>query len=474
MVGVIFQNLFPLFFSAYCSAHAAAMRPGDSIPEHLTGLPELLRLLTTARFLSVGQKSAMPRHIVSTMQLRRAFPGAVETELKVYSVHRISRPGLRTTQPTILWSLPSMPAAKAASPTRCPPRRLCPVPLVQGDLEGAWNFNILVSGTGAGWMHGKLAVDNTGAVTFDSFLDSAGNTLPPAYLFPALFLNPTGHVRDANAGNANFKGIMAASRKMIVGNASPDGASQLLAILQKQVPGITFSNSGDIQGFGNTGGGGRRFIYNQISSGSNQEWEFAAGQIGRDQKIEYTTFTAPSNPVKPGAKASILNIDGDGIVTESLAGALPQPAAVIDRGVMSADKSVIIGTATDTSRPYPGYILRIYQLINITANDPNTFTLADLAGTYNLQKLTGGASTLSASGTIAINAAGAVAFSSYADSNGSTALPVDFSLSMDAGGSLINPADPSLLGKLAYFKEMFVVTGTDSPRTYSLSIALKQ
>ncbi len=349
-----------------------------------------------------------------------------------------------------------------------------PGPFGQGDLEGAWNFNILVSGTGAGWMHGKLAVDNTGAVTFDSFLDSAGNTLPPAYLFPALLLNPTGHVRDANAGSANFKGVMAASRKMIVGNASPEGASQLLAILQKQVPGITFSNSGDIQGFGNTGGGGRRFIYNQISSGSNPEWEFAAGQIGRDQKIEYTTFSAPSNPARPGAKASILNIDGDGIVTEGLTGTLPQPAAVMDRGVMSADKSVIIGTATDTSGPSPRYILRIYQLINITANDPNTFTLIDLAGTYNLQKLLGGASTLSASGTIAISTTGAAAFSSYADSNGSTALPADFSFAMDASGSLINPSDSSVLGKLSYFKDMFIVTGTDFLGAYSLSIALKQ
>ncbi len=349
-----------------------------------------------------------------------------------------------------------------------------PGPFAQGELEGAWNFNILVSGAGAGWMRGKLAVDSTGAVTFSSFLDSAGNTLPPADLFPVLLLNPTGHVRDANGDIAKFQGVMAASRKMIVGTSSPDGASQLMAILQKQVPGIAFSNSGDIQGFGNLGGGGRRFIYNQISSGSGQEWEFAAGKIGKDQMIEYTTFTAPSNPVKPGNKASILNIDGDGIVTEGLTGALPQPATVIDRGVMSADKTVIVGTATDTSGPHPRYILRIYQMINIVANDPNTFTVADLAGSYDLHRLRVAASALSAYGTIVINASGAAAFSSFADSNGATTLPTDFSLAMDASGTLSNAADPSLLGKLSYFKEMIVVTGTDSPGACSLSIALKQ
>ena len=188
---------------------------------------------------------------------------------------------------------------------------------VQGDLAGAWSFNILVSGAGAGWMRGTLVVDSAGAVTFSSFLDNVGHVLPPTNLFPALFLNSGGQVRDTNAGVPVFQGVMAASRKMIVGNASPDGVSQLMAILQKQVPGIAFSNAGDLQGFGNTGGGGRRFIYNQISSGFNQEWEFAAGQIGKDQKVQYTTVSAPSNPVKPGDKASILNITADGIVTES-------------------------------------------------------------------------------------------------------------------------------------------------------------
>jgi hypothetical protein len=247
-----------------------------------------------------------------------------------------------------------------------------------------------------------------------------------------------------------------------------------MAILQKQVSGVTFSNAGDLQGFGNAGGGGRRFIYNQISSGSSQEWEFAAGQIGRDQKIQYTTLTAPSNPATPADKASILNITADGIVTESLTAAAPQPAAAIDRAVMSADKSVIVGTATDTSGAGPRYILRIYQLVNIMSNDPNSFTAADLAGTYDLRKLQGGTGTISATGNISVNASGAVTFSSYADSNGTVSLPADFTLTADMNGSLASTADSTLSGKLSYFKDMFVVTGTDFSGAYSLGIALKR
>ncbi len=348
-----------------------------------------------------------------------------------------------------------------------------PGPYAQGDMTGSWNFNILVSGAGAGWLRGTLSVDGSGAVTFSSFLDSAGNSLPPVALFPVLLMNSNGQVRNVNAGVPSFQGVMAASRKMIVGNVSPGIGSYGMVVLQKQVPGVAFS-PGDLQGFGNTGGGGRRFIYNQISSGSSQEWEYASGQLGKDQKTQYTAISAPSNPVTPGDKASILNITADGIVTESRTAALPQPAVVIDRGVMSADKSVIIGTATDTSGANPKYVLRIYQLVNIVSSDPNTFSQADLAGTYDLRKLTGGVSILSASGTVMIDALGVATYSAYADSNGTVTLPAGLTLAMDASGNLINAADASFQGKLSYFKDMFVATGTDSPGTYSLSIALKR
>lgn len=345
---------------------------------------------------------------------------------------------------------------------------------VQGDVTGTWNFQILVSGAAAGWMRGTLTVDATGAVTFNSFLDSAGNVLPPVNLFPALILSSSGQIRDAITPAAPFQGFMATSRKMIIGTASLPDQSQLMAILLKQAPGVTFSNSGDLQGFGSTGGGGRRFIYSQISSGFKQEWEYAEGQIGRDQKVQYTTFTAPSNPVRPGDKASILNVTADGIVTENLTAAVPQPATVISNGIMSSDKSLIVATATDSSSASPRYILRIYQLINIVFSDSNTFTPADLAGDYTFSELLPGTSSRSASGSVTIDASGSATFAAYTDSNGASSLPAGFSLAIAANGNLSNGADSSTLGKLAYFKEMFVLTRTDPSGAQSLSCALKR
>lgn len=345
---------------------------------------------------------------------------------------------------------------------------------VQKDLEGIWNFNILVSGAGAGWMRGTCVVDNSGIVTFSTFLNSTGETVPPGNLFPSLFINPNGQVHDSAVVSSGFQGIMAVNRKIIVGNSSPGSTTHQLVILQKQVPGVVFTNAGDIQGFGSSGGGGRRFVYNQISSGSSQEWEFASGQMGRDQKLQYSAFSAPSNPVKPVDKASIFNINADGIVSENLAGVAPQPAAVIDRGVMSADKSVIIGTATDTSGASPKYILRIYQLVNIVASDPNTFIQADLGGTYDFQLLSSSTAPLTASGAIVINTSGTATYSTYSDSSGTVSLPAGFNLAVNVDGNLNNAADPTFFGKLSYFKDMLVMTNTNASGVSSLSIALKR
>ena len=276
-----------------------------------------------------------------------------------------------------------------------------PGPFAQTDLTGTWRFNILVSGSSSGWMRGTLSVDDSGAVTINPFLNNTGGTAAPAYLFPALLVNPTGQVRDAvNVDDALFKGVIGGfQRKIIVGTLVTDTGSHLFVVLQKHDPLVTFSNAGDLAGFGSTAGGARRFSYSQISSGSLQEWEFAIGQSGQDRTVQYGTFTAPSAPATPGKKATTLSITADGIVTETGTAVLPQPTVLIPAGVMSDDKSLIVATATDSATPGK-YVLRIYGMVNIVPSDTNTFTLADLAGSYSIESLIVGTSTLTASGIL--------------------------------------------------------------------------
>ncbi len=403
-----------------------------------------------------------------------------------------------------------------------------PVPpgdFTQADMTGTWRFNAVAAGTSPGWTRGTLTVDSAGAVTFSSFSDNSGATTAPAGLFPKLLVDPSGQIRDAaNLSDAVFTGVMGAThRNKVVGTSSSNG-TQLIAVLLKHDPNIAFDTGvpGDINGFGGSAGGARRFAYSQIATGSSpQEWEFAQGQIGANQPpggVQYrfsvqgnpTPFDYPfvdasdaSNaaPHHPGDKASILSLSSDGTVTDSInmltgtsAPQSPPPTFVMGSGagVMSDDKSLIVATTTDANGGSPRYILRIYQLINIGAlnasgqdtagGQPLTFALADLAGSYSFRELAVGASTLSASGTMTIDgASGAAAFTSYADSGGSTTSPSGFSLAIDQlnqppgkqNGIVTSTADASIHGKLADFKDMVVLTRTDSSGASRLTIAVK-
>jgi hypothetical protein len=264
-------------------------------------------------------------------------------------------------------------------------------------------------------------------------------------------------------------------RDILVGTASFSGTSRLIAILQKRVPGITYT-SNDIKGTGKLVAGPLTFFYNQLSSGADQEWEYATGQVGQDLAVTYLTISAPTARQLPGGgnKVVTLAITPDGIVTETpIAGVLPQPTALMTRGVMSADKMTIVGTATDTSG---AFVLRIIQFIHppSVALTPSTYTLADLAGSYGFHDLANGAAPLWAYGGLVINPSGAASFTAYSDSSGSATLPGAFSLSLDQQGILTNSADPSFNGKLSYFKDMVVATRTVSPGVYSLGIDLKR
>lgn len=343
------------------------------------------------------------------------------------------------------------------------------------DLQGTWRFNALVTGAGAKWMRGSVDIDAAGAVSVSSFLDSAGVTAAPADLFTTMSIQLDGQVAQSGAASG-FHGQLSANlyRDLLVGTAST-GTSRMLVILQKSVPGIVF-NATDIQGTGQQGAGPLPMVYHQLSSGAVSEWEHASCQVGRDQAETYISIGAVTPKALPGAGGKVvgLTLTADGIVSETpKAGVLPQPAALLSNAVMSADKMTIVGTATDARG---AYLLRVIQFAHppTVALTSTSYLLADLAGSYRVEALIGGATPAWSDATQTIGAAGNVAFGSFLDSNGSTALPAPFALALDQQGLLNTAADPTYHGQYAYFKDLLVGTGTDASGTSTLSIALKQ
>jgi hypothetical protein len=351
-----------------------------------------------------------------------------------------------------------------------------PGPFLQSDLQGTWRFNALVSGAGAKWMRGTVGIDATGSVTVSSFLDSSGNTVAPSDLFTTMILLPNGTVLQSGAA-AGFHGTLSANqfKDTLVGVAGTGAGSRLMAILQKQVAGVTFSSS-DIKGTGKALAGPLSFVYHQLSSGANQEWEYAGGQVGQDQSATYLSIQAPTARQLPGAgnKATTFAIAADGMVTETaIAGILPQPLALLSRGVMSADKMTVVGTMTDSNG---AFVLRVMQMVHPPSIvlSSTSYLPADLAGTYSMHSIRGGAAPLWAYGVFAVDPAGAGSFSSYLNSSGALTAPAPFALSLDQQGATGNAADLSYHGTLSYFKDLMVSTRTDAAGGSALEIALKR
>jgi hypothetical protein len=106
-----------------------------------------------------------------------------------------------------------------------------------------------------------------------------GVTVAPAGLFSTMTILLDGTVSQSGS---DFHGVLSANqyKDILVGTATFGGTSPMLAILQKRVPGITYSRS-DIKGTGKLVAGPFAFVNHQLSSGGGQEWEYAAGQIGQ-------------------------------------------------------------------------------------------------------------------------------------------------------------------------------------------------
>jgi hypothetical protein len=350
-----------------------------------------------------------------------------------------------------------------------------PGPFLQSDLQGSWRFNALVIGTGAKWMRGSVFIDGSGSASVTSYLDSSGASVAPAGLFGTMTILPDGSVFQDGAA-ADFHGMVSANlhKDLLVGTASAGGGSRMMVVLQKSVPGISFSAL-DIKGTGRLVAGPLTMVYHQLSSGTVSEWETASYQVGQDQAVTYSALSAPSSPPVPGggSKVVTLSITPDGIVTESTnAGVVPQPAALLTQGIMSADKMTIIGTATDARG---AFILRVVQLVHPPATllTSSSYALGDLSGSFAYHALTGGTSPEWAYGTQLLGATGSAAFSDYRTAGGSSALPGTVTLALDQQGALTDLADPSYNGQFSYFKDMIVATRTDAAGASRLSISLR-
>jgi hypothetical protein len=361
----------------------------------------------------------------------------------------------------------------------------------QADLTGTWYFNTLVSGPSAKWERGTIVIDDTGAITFTEFEDSIhynpGNNSSTTATAPTdvtMTMQTDGSLLLSGAGAwANFHGIMGSRKNMLLANwtFSVDG-SKAITIFQLKSATDDYTIM-DVSGTGNqnpyypelAGNGPTRYAYHALNSGSSLQWEYANARVGEQAQFWYpeASLTGPGNILPDGIgsikdiivwdystptykmapmydlmwKVTCFGVQPDGLVTEydsfAPASMLDAEQNVIDTGRMTADKTVIVGVATEKTIESGGgitivpdqYYLKVLEF-NFKPTDQvmPTYTLDDLAGTYQFNKIgaaydsNGIARASWAYGNMQITTSGVTTFPEYTDSAGTTSSSDTFTL----------------------------------------------
>jgi len=325
----------------------------------------------------------------------------------------------------------------------------------QTDLEGPWNVTIFWTGVGSppaylGWLRMGITLDAAGNATITYYEDSNGNTvIPPGAL--SFVIDADGIVTQGGVfGGLTSHNVMSSNKQLIVGTNTLSDTIKEMRIFQKADPLIVFSDA-DLAN--------KSFAFHQLGSGAEEYWARGEGSISAAREVTVTSVvdSAGGGTIPP---VDTLSIDPIGIVHSA-----NDP---FFRGVMSLDKTLIVGTTRNVANS--AYQLRIIQATGAT------FTMGDLAGAYTFSSLFDGTAALWQYGTATIDSLGVSNYLTYLDSTGSIVLPPSQTVSMDAAGNITNAADASFHGTLSYNKDLVVATFTatvDVSTFYGLSLSIR-
>lgn len=329
----------------------------------------------------------------------------------------------------------------------------------QADLTGPWYVTVFRAGVGAppsdlGWLRMRVTLDGTGSATIESYEQSDGVTTIPVGAL-TFTIDANGIVtQGGDFGGVLSHNVMSSNKQLVVGTNTISATVQEIRFLQKGDTLVTFSDA-DLAG--------KPFAFHQLSTGAEVGWVRGEGSIDASRVatissiFDSATWPAAGSPPAPDT----LSIDpATGLVTS-----LNEPNF---QGMMTLDKKMIIGTTRDD-------LSTAFQL-RVILGTGQTFTMGDLAGTYNFASLFDGSSTLWQYGTVTVNSAGVSDFLSYLDSTGSSTLPASVTISMNATGTITNVADSTSRGTMSFNKDLFVSTftaGAVGSEIYALSFAVK-
>ncbi len=188
----------------------------------------------------------------------------------------------------------------------------------------------------------------------------------------------------------------------------------------------------------------------QITAGTGAGWQSSMVSIDASGTAAAASYESSAGS---GTTPSVTySIYPSGVVT------FPGGTGTGFRGIMTKDKSMIVGTISPAGGDYAMIVM---------CRGGATYGQADLQGTWSLGQLITGASPAWTHGYATIDASGTMSITGETRSSGSGSTPAA-TLTIDATGSVASNAWTSFSGVLSQDKNLMVAVATNPDGTFSL------
>lgn len=331
----------------------------------------------------------------------------------------------------------------------------------QADLAGTWDVIEFDTGSDFAWQRANVTVDGSGNINLNYGTDSFGNTWsgPPANMFTKWVINGSGTIREYDTSsppdilNPSMYGNLASNKTLAVATDN-DANAYVLRVVRKRVSSVTYGD-GDINN--------KTFVLHQLDNGADNVWRYGYGRIGGSGNVTIDNVTSPSglDPGYPQTNVDTIHVDPAGIVTN---------ADNTFYGMLTVDKSTLFGLITEPSNPNPTNRFIVIQFLG------QTYTQADLAGTWRWNVLLGSDTPGWVKGSWTIDATGAATYdsSTYLTNTGSTVPPTaPETLTISPDGIITNSQPVLYHGMLSSGKDLWVRTKTNNSTVHSIAISVR-
>jgi len=327
------------------------------------------------------------------------------------------------------------------------------------DFTGTWNYLGLISGYtpthNPGWYYGSFTFDTSGTIvsasTITDSMGTQGYTPNPGASFA---LMPSGVITLPSITQALFKGSMNHDKNSYIGTGTfaPGDISGVhgynLHVSVKS--GGTFTGS-DLVGDWNA---------HWLTSGPTvtyTSWAYGTLSISSNGTSSWTSFRRSDGVTTPPPPGGTSSFSADGIITD---------VANNLHGVVTQDKRMTFTTMDNNGSSF---------LIIMQKKGSETFSLADLQGTWTKHTLAAGDGNRWVRGMANIDASGVQTWTSVERSNGDSTLPAPETLAISSNGIVTSTTNSTIHGVLSWDKRTMVVTSTDEaiPNRYKLTISQK-